>query len=1134
MDNTRAFLILGIPEGKEEREIKQAYREKLRFVNPEDNPEGFKELRSAYETALQYAQSKEEEPNETGDDTPEGRWESRLRQIYCSLPDRLNLDKWKELMEEEVCVALDSGEECRKRLLDFLMENFRLSTEVWRYLDQVWEFTGNPSQLYEEYPSNFADFLLSVCKDGSWFPLEAFTGPEEGNYDLYINLYFEMDNALAEGDTERAEALALQMNGLGISHPYGDLDFARLLLLKGEREQAEKLTQKACETLPKDDRVFYMSGLLYWDLQQKEQAAEQFQALLTGNPNNFTANKMLGKYWLEKNDLDKAKEYAIEAVDKGTAGGNRDPEVLDMLKTINDSLITRYRRIMEQDPDNFKNILELGWCYLQNDNLHQALSLLANRLPDEDNAEEYHNLMGKLYYNNQQNDRAMEHLVLWKEYLEKREASWKDQDPEEEERKKTIRRLITANGLLGRLYRLKWEAGKDGEFEKSLDCLNKTRDLGSQDPAYWMEKASLYKERGKRTDSNADYEEAVKILTEILEEDAGYFPAYVMRQECFAALRDARGVIEDYYQAKNIYAGYPPVYMAAAEVYNDLERWQDLQELLEEAEKNGAKTIPLKIYQCRMDRETSEGNEGLEKALDGMNALKAEMAEAKKQKADPEEREFTNEEEAKLEAEICITLSLLGKQNQALEAIKRAQKLDKKETRYHWIEGNLLRRQKRYEEAISAYDACRKDYEDSGIFYYYRGECYEGTGKRLQAVSCLKKALEFEPDHPEYLRKMTDLYQVLLDNTGKITYFEQGLPYANRRIEINPTTYDYVNRGLMYMTANRLEEALADFLKAGELAEENQFAWANVACAYKKMGQYEKALYYIKKAISLMESEPTTYFYETLGRIYTCMGEDGKALEAHLENFRRYPANYSVAEKVSGAYANLGRYPEAIEMWRSFFPSDRDAEYYDEIADLLILMKEYKKAEEAIEKAVPYSGKGKAALRQTVVSIHQNKRVFLGMSLEKTVKAFEKKSGSDFCTAAKMTALYFWLKGKKEKAARYTGLYRECLMKDYGGVSAEAAEENCVYTRIRWYRLAVLSLLEGNVCQAEEYGRKLSECHWCSHCDEHMCMEEQMIKGLLAWADGKKEEALAFTGQVLEDCSTFEDACILNMVIKGV
>ena len=133
-----------------------------------------------------------------------------------------------------------------------------------------------------------------------------------------------------------------------------------------------------------------------------------------------------------------------------------------------------------------------------------------------------------------------------------------------------------------------------------------------------------------------------------------------------------------------------------------------------------------------------------------------------------------------------------------------------------------------------------------------------------------------------------------------------------------------------------------------------------------------------------------------------------------------------------------------------------------------------------------------------------------------------------------MTALYFWLKGQKEKAASYTELYRECLMKDYGGVSAETAEENCVYTRIRWYRLAVLSLLEGNISQAEEYGRKLSECHWCSHCDEHMCTEELMIKGLLAWANGKKEEALAFIGQVLKDCSIFEDACILNTGIKGV
>ena len=47
-------------------------------------------------------------------------------------------------------------------------------------------------------------------------------------------------------------------------------------------------------------------------------------------------------------------------------------------------------------------------------------------IPDEANAEEYHNFMGKLYYNNEQYDRALEHLDLWKEYLEKREAPGKE------------------------------------------------------------------------------------------------------------------------------------------------------------------------------------------------------------------------------------------------------------------------------------------------------------------------------------------------------------------------------------------------------------------------------------------------------------------------------------------------------------------------------------------------------------------------------------------------------------------------------------------------------------------------------------------------------------------------------------
>ena len=47
---------LGIEATKDEKKIRDAYRNKLSLTNPEDKPEEFKLVRSAYEKALEYAQ----------------------------------------------------------------------------------------------------------------------------------------------------------------------------------------------------------------------------------------------------------------------------------------------------------------------------------------------------------------------------------------------------------------------------------------------------------------------------------------------------------------------------------------------------------------------------------------------------------------------------------------------------------------------------------------------------------------------------------------------------------------------------------------------------------------------------------------------------------------------------------------------------------------------------------------------------------------------------------------------------------------------------------------------------------------------------------------------------------------------
>ena len=55
------FRVLEIEQTKEEEKLKQAYLQKLKVTNPEDDPEGFKRLRKAYEEAVTYARRPEEE-----------------------------------------------------------------------------------------------------------------------------------------------------------------------------------------------------------------------------------------------------------------------------------------------------------------------------------------------------------------------------------------------------------------------------------------------------------------------------------------------------------------------------------------------------------------------------------------------------------------------------------------------------------------------------------------------------------------------------------------------------------------------------------------------------------------------------------------------------------------------------------------------------------------------------------------------------------------------------------------------------------------------------------------------------------------------------------------------------------------
>lgn len=74
------WLLLGIEQTKDKKAITMAYRNQLKNTNPEDKPEEFKALRSAYEEALRLADLNEEI---TADTTPVGLWTEQMKALYA-------------------------------------------------------------------------------------------------------------------------------------------------------------------------------------------------------------------------------------------------------------------------------------------------------------------------------------------------------------------------------------------------------------------------------------------------------------------------------------------------------------------------------------------------------------------------------------------------------------------------------------------------------------------------------------------------------------------------------------------------------------------------------------------------------------------------------------------------------------------------------------------------------------------------------------------------------------------------------------------------------------------------------------------------------------------------------------------
>lgn len=733
MRTTEIFSILGIEETREEGAIRIAYREKLAETNPEDNPEGFKRLRQAYEEALALLKAPQEEEQEPEDTSESGQWVAQAAELYSTLSGRQDLESWRQLFTQDIYLSLDGEEECQSKLLVFLMQHFRLPTAVWKLLEEKLEICKNQSRLKEHFPVEFIDYLISRVTRGEDVEFYQFEGPEDGDYDTFLQCYDNCWRALQEENLEYAAQLLEEAGHMGIGHPCMEVCRAHYYQAKGRQEEARDCLMAVQARFPGDELIEFNLAQLLWDQGQAEEAARRFEGIKERNDKHYTANMRLAEWYHRQGDDHRAKKCAEEVLVLGY-----DDSFYQLLKEINAGLEKELEEKIESHSSP-EDILDLGWCYLQDERFSvgiRRVKLIENEVP-QGRWEEYLGLMAKLYREAAEYEDCIRYAKQWREALEKRIPT-----QEGEAREKDEDRLRQSHAICLQCYQALGYLDKSN-YSLALEEADAIEAVNPHDLSVLMERARIYLEM-------EEYDQCITLVRRLVDEYRVY-AALSTALEAYRRQWDANGVVQTARQLIQYFPDYAKSYVDMARVYLDLQYKKELEELLEEAKEKGISSPYLEAYAYQKDHKTNS------------NQMQKRVEEFRNIFLDHVER---------------------GDLSFYEPGLKRLT-----EYLYQAPGAYLLVERGIFHKAAHHYEEAIRDYEQVLVYvpqqiYALNGmsQVYKHKGDYEQAIICLRKAILFDTEgdlQPGAYMDMADLHMRLADYEKALEYLKQYVESAD-------------------------------------------------------------------------------------------------------------------------------------------------------------------------------------------------------------------------------------------------------------------------------------------------------------------------------------------------------------------
>lgn len=865
------FKILDLNITKEKDIIKRAYLSKLQNTNPEDKPEEFMQLRQAYEEALEYADLKDETSNSNENDNLNKNeidlWMEKIKLVYNNFKTRNDLNKWGQLLKDDVCQGLDTKLESRDAFLEFLMDNYYISGKLMRFLNEEFDFTGNLDELYENYPRPFIDNIILYRITNDEYPLYSlFDINEELNYDEFLNMFYELNDFYMENEYDKAIELIKKIDDLNIYHPELDKKKAQIYYSMEEYEKALDFIENIDSKYDEVVETKLIKAMIFTKQEKLDEAKEYFYEVLNKDPRNSIAIEWLTSIYQSEDRLLDSKALIYGLFYKGYS----DYYIDDILDNINEKIISTY----EENPNknyNKSEIIEIAWAYNENNDFDNALKLLNSIEVDKSTECGYYALMTKVHSNLNKGLKSFNYLEKWEKSIENnKEIEITDLN----RRYKCLSGVYKSKSLI---YINK------KEMDEALKYINKSLEILPTDinNLEWKIKI-LYMQRKLK--------EVVDFSDEIIKLNPENQVIQRIKARALYDMGDFTRSFEVCEEMLEIYKYQIFPYVQKARILIEVEEIDDAMEILdflekEEVESESINFIKGLMAYCKDDIESAK--EIFENIIEKIESNKDIGLEF--------------EEEVYLYYIKCTY-----KEKTPEDIIRLANKgleYNRKNMELMYYKGWYLIEVDKLDEAQKIYEELDTIDEGNSYSKTKLGDIHRLKGDLDKALEYYTKQIELEYDDEDYFDRITlnmDLYN--FDSVYEdLTYLERVMPES-------PRVYD--DLGIYYNMLDKPEEALKYYLKAKAIEDRNEikelkYLSYRIATVYQKLKMYKEAIKCYEEDYEQSEDE------DNLFEIYNVCMEIGD-----FKKGEEYLKKYLKIKNIS-KFSTEYRYRMAMMLWQS-------------------------------------------------------------------------------------------------------------------------------------------------------------------------------------------------------------------------